>query len=104
MDDNDSNIGSKDNTLRVFKSVATNPASKIPHGTRIHIPALRGLPLGKGLWHDGWVHVDDTCRGKPCQFLDIYVGSNKQRDMYRAWMRKRYAPRDPDMFPVTAYI
>lgn len=103
-DDNDSKIGSKDNVLNVFRSVATNPDSRIPFGTKLYIPALRGLPMGKGHRHDGWVRVDDTCRGGPCQFLDLYVGSNSQRDFYRRWILSKYKTRDPDLLPIIAYM
>ena len=103
MDDNNSKIGSRDNMLRLFKSVATNPESDIPFGTRIYIPALRGMPLGGGR-HDGWVRVEDTCRGGPCQFLDLYVGTNGHRDFYRKWMKSKHPTHDPDLFPIKAFI
>lgn len=103
-EDNDSNVGSKDNVLRVFKSVATVPHSGVPHGTRLFIPALRGFPMSRTQRHDGWVRVEDVCIGSACKFLDLYVGSNKQRDSYRSWMKKRHKKHDPDVFPVIAYI
>lgn len=104
-EDNDSNVGSHDNRLIPFRSVAVSAASghSIKVGDRLYIPQLRGLPLGGGKVHDGLVRVDDTCAGGGCKFLDVYVGSNAQRDHYRHAMT-HHAHADADQLPIQAYF
>lgn len=101
--DNSNNIGSFDNKLVPFKSVAmTRKNGKPKLREKLYIPKLKGFPLGNGKVHDGWVRVDDECLGSGCKFLDIYVGSNAQRDRYRKWMRGKHKT-DPDQLPIVAY-
>lgn len=100
--DNKSNIGSFDNTLVVFKSVARSRDSNVPLRTKIFIPLLKGFPMGNGKIHDGYVRVDDDCRGGGCKYLDLYVGSNAQRDRYRKWMSAK-CRCDADQLKITAF-
>jgi len=101
--DNNSNRGSRDNKLKVFKSVATKHGSRVPFGTRIHIPMLVGFPISRDVQHDGWVRVDDTCRGASCKFLDLYVGSESQKRKYMRWITNTFH-QDPGVLPIVAYI
>lgn len=99
FEDNQNSIGSNDNPLELFVSVAVRDNSNIPFRKRLFIPCLRGFRIGRDT-HDGWVRVDDVCKGSRCEFLDVYVGSQKER--YRDWMRSNCAC-DPDQVRVTAY-
>jgi len=102
-DDNNSNVGSFDNKLIPFKSVAMTRKNGEPKlKQKLFIPKLKGFPMGGGNVHDGWVRVDDECLGGGCRFLDMYVGSNKQRDSYRRWMKAKHRT-DPDQLPIIAY-
>lgn len=100
-EDNESNMGSFDNKLLVFKSVARSHDSHIPLHTKVYIPLLKGFPMNNGQLHDGYVRVDDDCRGGGCKYLDLYVGSNAQRDRYRKWMSHR-CNCDADLLKITA--
>jgi hypothetical protein len=102
FEDNESTVGSFDNKLKPFVSVARSHSSRVPLHARLFIPKLKGFPMGNGKRHDGWVRVDDECRGSGCKYLDLYVGSNAQRDRYRKWMRSR-CKCDPDQLNVIAY-
>lgn len=102
FEDNASTIGSFDNTLKPFASVAVKSGGRIRMRSKLYIPKLRGFPIGNGKRHNGWVRVDDVCKGSACRYLDLYVGTNKQRDLYRKWMRARCAC-DPDQLMIVAY-
>ncbi len=102
FEDNESSMGSFDNKLIVFKSVARSRNSNVPLRTKIYIPLLKGFPMNNGKLHDGYVRVDDDCRGDGCKYLDLYVGSNAQRDRYRKWMSHR-CKCDADQLKITAF-
>lgn len=101
-ENNESNTGSFDNKLVVFKSVARSHDSNIPLHTKVFIPLLKGFPMNNGKLHDGYVRVDDDCRGGGCKYLDLYVGSNAQRDRYRKWMSAK-CQCDADQLEITAF-
>ena len=102
FENNDSNTGSFDNTLTPFKSVARSHDSHVPLRTKVFIPLLKGFPLDNGKKHDGYVRVDDDCRGDGCKYLDLYVGSNAQRDRYRKWMSAK-CDCDADQLKIIAH-
>jgi hypothetical protein len=101
FEDNESNIGSFDNTLVAFKSVARSHGSSLRPRDKVYIPLLKGFPLHNGKKHGGWVRVDDECRGNACKFLDLYVGSEIQKERYRKWMRQKCSC-DPDQLHIIA--
>lgn len=102
FEDNEGNIGSFDNKLTVFKSVARSKGSNLRLRAKVFIPLLKGFPMGNGKIHDGYVRVHDDCRGSGCKYLDLYVGNNSQRDRYRKWMSRR-CKCDADQLKITAY-
>jgi hypothetical protein len=104
-EDNESNIGNRDNTLVPFRSVAipSGGRGKIKVGDTLFVPKLRGLRIGNGKTHDGKVRVEDVCAGGGCKFLDLYVGSNAQRRHYQHAMG-HHAHTDADVLEVTAYF
>ena len=102
FEDNESIFGSFDNKLKTFISVARSHDSGVPLRAKLFIPVLKGFPMGGGKLHSGWVRVDDDCRGSGCKYLDLYVGTNSQRDRYRKWMRAR-CKCDPDQLHVRSY-
>ena len=102
FENNESNTGSFDNKLVVYKSVARSHDTNLPLRAKVFIPLLKGFPMGNGKIHDGFVYVHDDCKGEGCKYLDLYVGSNAQQERYRKWMSKK-CHCDADQLKIVAH-
>jgi 3D (Asp-Asp-Asp) domain-containing protein len=52
-------INGKKQELIPFKSIAVDP-NEVPYGTKVFIPAAKGLKMPNGTIHDGVFHAQDT--------------------------------------------
>ena len=71
-------IGSRNNPLVPFRSVATDP-KVIPWGTILFIPKAVGATLPDGTKHDGYFHAADTGGAIKGYHLDLFTGLGDQR-------------------------
>ena len=71
-------IGSRNNPLVPFRSVATDP-SVVPYGTVLYIPKAVGARLPDGTKHDGYFIAADTGGAINGRHLDLFTGLGDQR-------------------------
>jgi len=71
-------IGSRENPLIPFRSVATDKRV-IPCGTVLFIPQVKGARLPDGSLHDGYFMAADTGGGIKGAHLDLFTGIGDQR-------------------------
>jgi 3D (Asp-Asp-Asp) domain-containing protein len=71
-------LGSRNNPLVPFRSIATDP-KVIPYGTVLYIPKAVGAKLPDGSTHDGYFMAADCGGGIKGLRLDLFTGLGDQR-------------------------
>lgn len=70
-------IGNRNNPLRPFKSIATDP-NFISSGSKVFIPQAVGVEYkfeGEDLVHDGYFYADDVGGAIKGNHIDVFLGS-----------------------------
>lgn len=74
-------IGSRNNPLQPYRSLAVDP-KKIPIGTKIYIPEAKGMRLPDGTIHDGIFYAHDVGSGIDGNHIDVFTGVGDNREVF----------------------